>query len=193
MGLSPCGRQPDCLDGLLHLLVLHPTDADEQLEYRRAGILLKSLRRAGIAQLVIVHPNNDPGSRGIARCWEEHSNEPGIEVHRDVERQRFLGLMRDAAVMIGNSSSGIIEAASFGTPVIDIGPRQKGRERSQNVTNVPWKQTAIVGMLKAMAKRKFPRFTGRNVYGGDGAGRKIANVLSSEPLNDRLRRKLITY
>jgi hypothetical protein len=50
--------------------------------------------------------------------------------------------MRDAVVMVGNSSSGIIEAASFGTPVIDVGPRQLGRERSQNVTNVPYSEDA---------------------------------------------------
>jgi UDP-N-acetylglucosamine 2-epimerase (non-hydrolysing)/GDP/UDP-N,N'-diacetylbacillosamine 2-epimerase (hydrolysing) len=175
------------------LLVLHPTDADETIEYRRAAMVLKSLRKVGLSNIVIVHPNNDPGSRGIAQCWDEHANKSGVQAHRDVERSRFLGLMRDAAVMVGNSSSGIIEAASFGTPVIDIGPRQQGRERSENVTNVPWKQSAIVGALNTLRKRKYLRLTGRNVYGGNGTGVKIANVLSSVPLDDRMRRKLITY
>src|SRR5436305_209551 len=54
-----------------------------------------------------------------------------------VPRSEFLGLTRDAVVLVGNSSSGIIEAASFGTPVVDIGTRQLGRERGANVRNVP--------------------------------------------------------
>jgi UDP-hydrolysing UDP-N-acetyl-D-glucosamine 2-epimerase len=183
--------------GSFALLVLHPTDADQSIEFDRAELLLESIRRSRFARIVIVHPNNDPGSRGIARCWDEHANDSDVEIYRDVERGRFLGLMRDAAVMIGNSSSGIIEAASFGTPVIDVGPRQMGRERSENVTNVPWRRSDIVVVIEKLAKRKFPRFTGRNVYGGgsrsNGTGEKIAKVLSSVPLDDRLRRKLIAY
>ena len=145
-------------------------------------------------RIVIIHPNNDPGSRGIARCWDEHALDPRLEIHRNLDRARFLALLRDAVVLVGNSSSGIIEAASFGTPVIDIGPRQLGRERSGNVTNVPYRKSAIrAALTKIWNNGKPRRFKGRNVYGGEGTGRKIANVLSSIPLDDRLRRKLIAY
>ena len=156
------------------LLVLHPTDADEQIEYRRAHLLLESFARRGFARIVIVHPNNDPGSRGIARCWEKHANDPERKFIAMSSVADFSDLCGDAAVMVGNSSSGIIEAASFGTPVIDIGPRQLGRERSENVTNMPWRQSAWWPRSTSWQKRKFPRFTGRNVYGGGGAGENIA-------------------
>ena len=168
------------------LVVLHPTEAAEAVEERRAATLLAAVRGAGLRP-VIVYPNNDPGHLGIVRCWERDGGEG---VSRDVPRRRFLGLMRAAAVLVGNSSSGIIEAASFGTPVVDVGPRQLGRECGANVTHVPWSAAAIGRAVAAAAGRRFPR---ANVYGGRGTGRRIADVLATVPLDDRLRRKLIAY
>ena len=176
------------------LLVLHPIEANDNAEYRRAKLLLDAVASIAFPRIVIIHPNNDPGSRGIARCWEERASGERFIVLRNLDRVDFLGLLRDAAVLVGNSSSGIIEAASFGTPVIDIGPRQLGRERSGNVTNVPYGKEPLLRALKSIWNDGRPkRYRGRNVYGGDGAGHKIAMVLSSTLLTDSLRRKLITY
>src|SRR5262249_42468315 len=155
-----------------------------------AKLLLDCAKSLPFTRIVIIHPNNDPGSRGIARCWEKHARGERFIVHKNIDRPRFLGLLRDAVVLVGNSSSGIIEAASFGTPVIDVGRRQLGRERSGNVTNVPYEKAAISRALRRIWNNGRPRrFTGRNVYGGSGpstslrtgAGEKIANVLSSLP------------
>jgi UDP-N-acetylglucosamine 2-epimerase (non-hydrolysing)/GDP/UDP-N,N'-diacetylbacillosamine 2-epimerase (hydrolysing) len=176
------------------LIAMHPIDVDVAIEYERARLLLRGVLATSVSRIVIIHPNNDPGSRGIARCWDEHAKDSRLEIHRNLDRAQFLGLLRRAVALVGNSSSGIIEAASFGTPVIDIGPRQLGRERSGNVTNVPYRKDAIVAALKKIWNNGRPkRFTGENVYGGEGTGRKIANVLSSIALTDSLRRKLITY
>jgi GDP/UDP-N,N'-diacetylbacillosamine 2-epimerase (hydrolysing) len=102
--------------------------------------------------------------------------------------------MRDAAVLIGNSSSGIIEAASFGTPVINIGPRQKGRERGPNVLYLPYVESRIKTELRRLWNDGQPRrFTSANIYAGSGAARKIAAILSTIPLDSRLMRKLISY
>jgi hypothetical protein len=77
---------------------------------------------------------------------------------------------------------------------VDIGPRQAGRERGPNVTNVPFRRAAIESALRAVWNEGRPR-RGRadNVYGGDGAGRRIAEALARTPLNGRLLRKLIAY
>jgi GDP/UDP-N,N'-diacetylbacillosamine 2-epimerase (hydrolysing) len=98
-------------------------------------------------------------------------------------------------MLIGNSSSGIIEAASFGTPVVDIGPRQSGRERSHNVRNVPYSEASIRAAVRRIWNSGHPvRFRGRNVYGGNDAAKRICSVLASIDLTDpRLRRKLIAY
>ena len=113
------------------LLVLHPIDPDDSLEeFRRAAMIVRAIRNSEIPQTVIIYPNNDPGSPGIIRCWKQLEADPQFIARPDVSRPEFLALLRDAAMLIGNSSAGIIEAASFRTSVIDIGPRQLGRERS---------------------------------------------------------------
>ena len=143
---------------------------------------------------MIVHPNNDPGAAGIVRAWNELADDSRFVIRRDLPRPIFLGLMRDAAVLAGNSSSGIIEAASFGTRVVDIGPRQRGRERGANVVNVPYHAGAIRRALAKVWNDGRPRrFTGANLYGGAGAGRKIADVLAGLRIDEHLLRKLISY
>jgi UDP-hydrolysing UDP-N-acetyl-D-glucosamine 2-epimerase len=185
---------PDVRKYLFSLIVLHPDEPSEKLAFERASMLLDAVGRIGFERIVIVAPNNDPGAAGIFRAWSAATKQPTVTVHRDLPRPAFLALMRDAAVLVGNSSAGLIEAASFGTPVVNVGPRQLGRERSGNVTDVPYREAAI---RKALAKRwldgKSPRFTGRNVYGVGGAGQRIADILGRAALDDALRRKLITY
>ncbi len=176
------------------LLVLHPSTTDEDAERRAAELVLQSVLAVGFEHVVIVHPNNDPGGRGIAKCWDAVSGDRRVTVRRDIPRPLFLGLMRDAAVLVGNSSSGIIEAASFGTPVVDIGRRQAGRERSGNAVNVPLNGRRICDALKAVWREGWPiRFRGQNVYGGDGAGARIASALAGLSADERLLRKLIAY
>ena len=168
------------------LVVLHPTDADDAVEERRAAMLLAAVRAAGLRP-VVVYPNNDPGHAGIVRCWQRLVD---ADVYPDVPRPRFLALMRDAAVLVGNSSSGIIEAASFGTPVVDVGPRQAGREHGPNVVHAGWSAASLRRAMSAVVGRRFPR---RNPYGGRDTGRRIADVLATVTLDARLRRKLIAY
>jgi GDP/UDP-N,N'-diacetylbacillosamine 2-epimerase (hydrolysing) len=176
------------------LLVLHPTDTDVAAEKWRAAMVLRAVRRIGFDHTVIVYPNNDPGSAGIIDYWKSHTDHKRATVLRDVARPEYLALLRDAAVLVGNSSSGIIEAASFGTPVLDVGPRQAGRERSGNVKNVPFDSAAIGRELGRIWNEGRPRrFAKRNVYGGSGAGRRIAKALAGISLDDRVKRKLIAY
>ena len=109
-------------------------------------------------------------------------------------RELYLGLLKHAALLIGNSSSGIIEAASFGTPVINIGDRQKGRERNTNVIDVPANATAIRRALVKVWNNGRPiRFPKHNIYGSGRTSQKIARILATIPLDDRLRHKLIAY
>jgi UDP-hydrolysing UDP-N-acetyl-D-glucosamine 2-epimerase len=186
---------PDLRKHFYALVVLHPDEPSEELAFDRASTLLRGVQTIPYEQIVIVAPNNDPGAAGIFRAWEGASRRAkNVSLHRDLPRAAFLALLRDAAVLVGNSSAGIIEAASFGTPVINVGPRQRGRERSGNVTDVPYGQAALAKALKKLWNRgKSVRFTGRNVYGSDGAGERIAAILGRVALDGALRRKLITY
>lgn len=141
--------------------------------------------------VIAIYPNNDPGSAGIIRVWE---SDAWLVSFRDLSRPHFLEILSNAAVLIGNSSSGIIEAATFGTPVINIGDRQKGRERNENVIDVPANPAAIRRALKKVWNNGRPiRFPKKNIYGSGRTSEKIAHILATIPLDDRLRQKLIAY
>lgn len=175
------------------LVVLHPIDATETAEHRRASDVLDAVKTAGLPQTIVIYPNNDPGSRGIIRCWRERQAEithPLPDAPRDV----FLGLMRDCAAMVGNSSAGIIEAVAFGTPVINVGDRQAGRERGENVSDVPYGVRQITRAVKSAVRAgRSARPDKTHPYDGGRAGERIAGVLSRVAVDDRLRRKLIAY
>src|SRR5258706_643693 len=177
---------------------MHPTSPNEQLEFSRMKSVIDALRGVPFEILVFIYPNNDPGSAGIIRHFNQTSrildNTYAIVVCKDMPRARFLAYLQHAAVLIGNSSSGIIEAASFGTPVINIGDRQKGRERGANVRNIGFAKAELQQAIAAKWRGgKPPRFSRRNIYGGTRAGRKNAQKLARLTIDERLRRKLIAY
>jgi UDP-hydrolysing UDP-N-acetyl-D-glucosamine 2-epimerase len=185
---------PGLKPGRFALLLLHPTGPVESTEHRRAAIVFDAVQKSGVEQAVIVYPNNDPGAAGIIRCWEKLRPSADLFIRRDVPRSDFLGLLGDAAVLVGNSSSGIIEAATFGTRVVDVGPRQAGRERGANVTNVPFEREAILKAVMTVWNNGHPRRdTSGNVYGGGGAGARIARILARLPAGARAPGKLIAY
>ena len=178
------------------LLVLHPTRAEDASQQMLARKLVQLTADTGFNHTFAIYPNNDPGSRGIIRAWDalQARQYSDVSFYRDLPRSIYLGLLRNAAVLIGNSSSGIIEAASFGTPVINIGDRQKGRERNKNVMDVPADPAAIRRALKQVWNNGHPiRFPKKNIYGSGRTSEKIARILAAIPLDQRLRRKLITY
>lgn len=184
-------RFPKLDESPFALLVLHPTTPEASAERRRAAMVLGAVRRAGLEQVIIVSPNNDPGARGILAAWKSARRHRGVSVARDLPRSVFLGLLRDAQVLVGNSSSGIIEAAAFRTPVVDIGPRQAGRERSNNLLHVEFDAAAIVRALRSAIR--MPRSRIRNVYAGDGAGEAMADILARLDLRCIGVGKLISY
>ncbi|MDB5291886.1 MAG: putative nucleotide sugar epimerase [Phycisphaerales bacterium] len=175
------------------LLVLHPQTPDVSKEASAARLLLKTVEACDFEHIVIVYPNTDPGADGIASVWAALPDDARRIVRRDISRPLFLGLMRDAAVLVGNSSAGIIEAASFGTPVVDVGARERGREHGPNVIHSPFKEAALRKCLARIWNSGTPiRFPARNPYGAGGTGRRIAaNLARIRP--ERFLRKLISY
>ncbi len=201
------------------LMVLHPESADEETEFQHAWVLLEGVRRAvlrmkdsGPKRLDIVWPNTDPGSAGIARVWDTLENgrhpensawidggvigvdEMRIFVHRHLERGAFLSRMRQARVVVGNSSAGVIESGSFGVPVVDVGDRQRGRLRGENVVRAQFKAESIArAMMRAVGQAgEDGVYRMKNPWGAGRAGERIVNAIRRANL-DRLRWKLIRY
>jgi GDP/UDP-N,N'-diacetylbacillosamine 2-epimerase (hydrolysing) len=143
-------------------------------------VVLWACPNTGIDRIVIVYPNNDPGAKGIIAAWERHRRDTDLVIEKSLPRGVFLGLMRDAAVLVGNSSAGIIEAASFGTLVVDIGPRQLGRECSRNIVHCPYDLAEITDVLgRIWRSGRCRRSRCRNAYGQGGAGIRMADILVS--------------
>lgn len=139
--------------------------------------------------VVITSPGVDAGGRKI---WETvcqfACRRPWVTCVNSLGIQTYFSLMRHARAMVGNSSSGIIESASFALPVVDVGDRQKGRPRGRNVINVPADKFAI---LKALRRAGSPLFrsklTGlKNLYGDGYASERIVHILKSVHLDRRL-------
>ena len=112
-----------------------------------------------------------------------------IPVH--VPRRDFLSLIANAVVMVGNSSSGTIEAASLGTPVVNVGDRQKCRERNPNVIDVaPVKSEIVAALSKA---EQIKRQDWSNVYGEGRAAGLIVGYLATLPLKPEILEKVNAY
>ena len=100
----------------------------------------------------------------------------------------YPNALRHADVMLGNSSSGVIEAGLFGLPVIDIGDRQRGRERGANVAHLVNDAAAIIAALDNLKSNG--RFPASSPYGDGKAGPRIVNLLTSLPPRHELLRKV---
>jgi UDP-N-acetylglucosamine 2-epimerase (non-hydrolysing)/GDP/UDP-N,N'-diacetylbacillosamine 2-epimerase (hydrolysing) len=188
---------PDRLESALgfrptrdHIVVAqHPVtlDADTVDEARALFAAL-----AGRRHVVFCFPNADAGSRRIAAMAREFcSRHPDARILVNLSPPLYWALLRESGMLAGNSSSGIMEAASLGLPVVDIGNRQRGRTRARNVIHAPARADDIV---EAMARAAQPAFREGlqgmdNPYGDGRAGRRIARALAAAPDRDALLAK----
>lgn len=177
------------------LVVQHPvtTEVDQAaFQMRQTLQAILEMRE----QTIIIYPNADAGGRAMIKVLKQYLRHPFIRAYKSLPHLDYLSLMRVAKVMIGNSSSGIIEAPSFKLPVVNIGTRQQGRQRSSNVIDVGYnKQEILRGIDKALHNKRFlNRLKGCiNPYGSGKTGSKIASILSSIKLEHKLLQKRITY
>ncbi|MDB5896980.1 MAG: neuC, partial [Ramlibacter sp.] len=110
---------------------------------------------------------------------------------RHLPRERFCAAMRHCSVMVGNSSSGIIEAASFGTPVVNVGTRQHLREHGPNVLDVGGDTDSIARALYQQLSHG--RWPCDNPWGDGHAGERIAQLLMRLPLDGAVLEKTNSY
>ena len=172
------------------LMVYHPVVQNAEAAGDETALLLESLEARGL-QALILAPNSDAGSQNIRKALERARSNPDWRLATHLPRERYVGWMAAADVMLGNSSSGVIEAASFGTPVVNVGERQAGRERNANTLDVPVEREAVGAALdRALKGGRFPL---RNVYGDGQAGGRILEVLAAPLGLPGLLNKLNAY
>lgn len=169
MVLANCGFSPD---EPYAMVLQHPVGLSVTEEARHMRATLKAL---GQMSSLVVMPNQDPGCEGI----RDAINRSKVKVVEHLKREQFIALLKRAAVLVGNSSAGLIEAAAVrdgGVPVVNIGPRQNGREKPGNVIDCEYGVESVAAAIKqAMSK---PPKCRKHPYGDGHAGKQIANILA---------------
>ncbi len=174
----------------LALLVFHPVLQEADVAGAQIATILTALEAADY-QILALLPNADAGSAAVRERLLAAQGAPQISVQTHLARADFIAAMAAADLMIGNSSAGIIEAASFGTPVLNLGRRQNLRERNANVIDVPDIDDALAGQITTALARG--RFAPANVYGDGHTAPRIAALLKGYDLSPQLLMKVNGY
>lgn len=185
----------------LLLVTFHPEtltpDSDPVGEVK---VLIEALKEYSEFQQVITYPGTEVGYQGIIVAWEGYAREqPNVKLYKSLGSRGYLGIMKHAAAVVGNSSSGIIEAPSFKVPTVNIGDRQKGRIKAESVIDVPCcKEEITAAIRKALYDKVFRSRLEkvRNPYDpfGDGnVSSRIVSVLESVPLGRKLLEKKLDF
>jgi UDP-hydrolysing UDP-N-acetyl-D-glucosamine 2-epimerase len=161
------------------LLSQHPVTTEYGDGERQITETLMAIHKLGIPTLGL-WPNADAGSEDVARGirkYREHHDDSKIHFFKNLPAEVYIRLMRRSACIVGNSSSAIREGAFLGSPAVNIGTRQEGRQRGQNVVDVDYQRGAIAeAVLQQMQHGPFPS---EPIYGEGNAGRRIAEVLAT--------------
>ncbi|SHM61043.1 UDP-N-acetylglucosamine 2-epimerase [Gracilibacillus kekensis] len=177
-----------------YLFVFHPVTTEVNDVKSQIQICMSSLSQLG-KDVIIIMPNSDAGNEDIIIEYENYKKYKYFHFVTNFSPMEYLTILKNSLAIIGNSSSGIIEAASFKKPVINIGNRQIGRERSENVIDVDCNKDDLLKAIKMMDTQAFSQKLTevKNVYGEGNASQKIIEVITSIEIDNALINKKISY
>lgn len=182
----------DVVDDYL-LCVQHPVTEQYSEAYTQVSLTLKAIDALNM-NAIIIAPNSDAGSALVNAAILDNGN-TRMHVYRNVPREDYAGLMRNAKCLVGNSSSGLLEAPTFELPAINIGKRQEGRYQGKNVINCSHNieeiKEAIIGACSQNFRLSLKGM--KNPYGDGKSSGRIVNILNSIEINEELLNKKITF
>lgn len=166
------------LDDPFLLVSQHPVTTEYGSGEKQVLSTLEAIQVLDLPAIVL-WPNADAGSEDVAqgmRKWRERKLDRGMHFFKNLPVETYVRLMAKTACLVGNSSSGIREGAFIGTPVVNIGTRQQGRERAVNVLDVGHGPDEISAAVRKQVEHgPYPR---SHIYGSGDAGRRIADTLA---------------
>jgi len=163
------------------LVTLHPETVGKVDNRKNAQTMFKALREFDV-QLIVTLPNADPGNSEIREViLSEVKSNKNLIFFENLGTQNYFSLMSLAEAVIGNSSSGIIESASFKLPAINIGKRQEGRVRNTNVIDCDFGEQQIVDSVNFATSSEFKEKLKncKNIYGDGNAAKIIVKFIES--------------
>jgi len=189
------GFPPEWLSKPLLMLIQHVVSSESTQGYQQMKTTLEAIQYLGWPT-VLSYPNSDAGSGELIRCIEEYKDMACLRIFKNIPRHEFVNTLRHAACLVGNSSLGIIEAPFLKLPVVNIGNRQNDRLHGDNVVFVPHDFQAILDAVRhCVSDKDFLKEVakGYDLYGTGHASSKIADILATIPIDNRLLIKQITY
>jgi UDP-hydrolysing UDP-N-acetyl-D-glucosamine 2-epimerase len=133
---------------------------------------------------IVLWPNADAGSEHVAagiRKFREHEDDSRLHFFKNLPTADYIRLMKRTVCLVGNSSSAIREGSFIGTPAVNVGLRQQGRQRGSNVVDVGYETAAIAEAIRRQTEHG--PYAHEPIYGDGRAGERIADVLASAPLS----------
>lgn len=172
------------------LVLFHPNVQEDTVAGEQMEILLNAIPE--LLFPIILQPNSDAGSHLIRNAISNFvTNHKDCRLFSHIERPHYLGLLAHADVLIGNSSSGIIESASFDIPTVNIGDRQNGRVRNANTIDVSVNAAKITDAIHTAMQTERKKVS--NLYGDGNAGERILSIMKTIPINASIIKKTNQY
>ncbi len=168
------------------LVLMHPVTDCDGTDTKAYEVLTSALFRRK-KKTVMFYPNIDPGNKTLIQILHKYQREdPGwpswLRILTHVPPKIFMSLMKEATVMLGNSSAGIRESCIFGTPTLNIGTRQVGRRTPHNVTSLV--SPSDLQILEWLALHEKLRYPCSEMYGFPDSSQRVADVLARKDVRE---------
>jgi len=178
------------------LLIKHPLSSEIEEAGEQMRVTLQAVGELGYST-IITYPNSDAGGFEMIKVIKEFEKKYSfIKAFETLPRDIFVNLQRNAAVLLGNSSSGILEAPFLKLPVINVGNRQKQRQHSENIIFIPHDKEKIKEAINIAINNKEFIETCKyctNPYGDGYSSKRIVDTIINTPINSKLLNKQIVY
>jgi GDP/UDP-N,N'-diacetylbacillosamine 2-epimerase (hydrolysing) len=178
------------------LVTYHPVTLEKDDVLRQITNLIEALRRID-KKFIITYPNSDNGGDIIIKALENFRKEEPEKVFlfKNLGSLRYLSVMKLCAAVVGNSSSALVEAPFLKKPVVNIGNRQKGRLKADNIIDTDYDSENILkGIGRALSEEFRKKVLDTvSLYGDGNTSEDIVNVLQNIELGEKLIKKKLTW
>ena len=156
------------------LFLFHPVTGQLDQINKQMDVLIKSVKSSKL-NTIVIYPSNDPGfDLIIGKINKNFINSNRFRVFRSMRFEFFLKTLKEASLIIGNSSAGFYEAPVFGVPTINVGARQKNRGKFKSIHNVSFNDLKITNLINKLKNKKFETI---KIFGKGNSAKFITKVL----------------
>jgi len=177
-----------------HVVLMHPVALDKTSLKNQIAPLLKEVSVLK-GEKIILYPNADTGSHIFIAEIEKYRDMPGVHIFQHIPRVDLIALLKNATLLIGNSSMGIIDASYLRIPTVNVGSRQAFRERGANVIDAGYDTASIVKAIRRVSSASFKKklVHATSPYGDGKTAPRIARIIEKNINKAKLFHKTITY